>query len=649
MHRYCRVTLVAIGLISACAASAQDVRPSPEFNGSPSRSAGAQPTGRILLKWRKDASQTLTPASRAQKATLVAGLKLQRSAQSSDDRDILEADGANAGDIERAVAALEQDASVEYASIEYRRKIHAVTSDPLLIQQWYLLSTQPAATRTDGAWDTTQGSANVTVAVLDTGVRFDHPDLGTVGVTGGKVLPGYDFISNPLPANDGDGRDSDASDPGDWVTATDVNNPLFRNCDQTSSSWHGTRVSGLIAARTNNAVGVAGGAWNTQILPVRVMGKCGGTDTDIIDAMRWAAGLTVAGAPPNPTPAQVINLSLGGDGACTTAYQAAVNEVIGRGALVIASAGNEGAQVSAPANCTGVLGVAGIRHIGTKVGFSNLGPQVGIAAPGGNCVDTSGNSCTYSIIVATNLGTQGPALHGYTDNGRNFNVGTSFSAPMAASAAALLRAMNDSLTPSQIVHLLKDSSTPFPVNPDVGSCTVPTSTSALQDTECNCTTSTCGAGMLNIAAAVAASQHPLAVLQTQGTPAVGGSISLIGTQSFATQGHSIASHQWSIVNATGSMPTIVEANKPTATLQIPGAADFTIRLTVADDQGTQDSQDYAVSVAAPTPPPTPTTPTTPAPPTNGISGGGGGGGGGLGWELILLGLLGATQRRLTRS
>src|SRR5262249_43093311 len=157
-----------------------------------------------------------------------------------------------------------------------------------------------------------------------TGVRFEHPDLGRV-TEGGKLLSGYDFVSNAAVANDGDARDADASDPGDWVDDTDRAQPTFSDCTDSSSSWHGTRVSGLIGAMTNNAIGVAGAAFNARILPVRVMGKCGGFDSDIIAGMRWAAGLTVVGVPDNPTPANVINLSLGGDGACTAAYQSAVD------------------------------------------------------------------------------------------------------------------------------------------------------------------------------------------------------------------------------------------------------------------------------------------------------------------------------------
>ena len=628
---------------------------STEHNVAPGRSAPAHATGRLLVKWHADAADV----TRAAKATSITGMKLRRNPSLQGQLDVLESDGAQSvRALEQAAAKLSADGTVEYASVEYRRTAHATTSDPLLLQQWYLLSNEVAATRSNNAWDLTQGNAAVVVAVLDTGVRFDHPDLGTVGTNGGKLLPGYDFVSNSTVANDSNGRDSDASDPGDWVNTTDKNNTLFAECDETASSWHGTRVSGLIAARTNNGTGVAGNAWSTQILPVRVLGKCGGVDGDIIDAMRWAAGLSVAGIPLNPTPAKVINLSLGGEGACTAAYQAAVNEVMAAGSLVVASAGNEGTQVSAPANCTGVLGVAGLRHIGTKVGFSNLGPEVGIGAPGGNCVNTTGGPCLYSIVVATNNGSQGPGAHGYTDQ-LNYNIGTSFSSPMVASAAALLKAVNSSLSPRQVTLLLKDSATPYPTNPDVEACSVPSTISSPQDEECNCTTETCGAGMLNTGAAVAAATKPLAVLETSGTVSVGSTLTLNATNSFAAQGHSIASYNWTITNLSGSSPTIANASGANTTLQFPGEAQFTLRLTVTDEQGTQDSSEISLATGGSTPPPVPApvpgpspppapTPEPSPPPTTGITRSGGGGGGAIGLEILPLGLLALaylTQRR----
>ncbi len=626
----CAVSLLLIASAMPASVYAQG-RATTEFNGAPFRSAGAQPTGRVLVRWNQQV-RTSTTATRSAKASRIAGVAFKSTPRSGDSIEALEpAEPLSPADLERAVARLEAAAEVELASLEYRRRLHALTNDPLLTQQWYLLSEQAAATRSDIAWDVTHGSDAIVVAVLDTGVRPEHPDLQ------GKLLPGYDFISNTLISNDGDGRDSDPTDPGDWVTRQEVdqhsNDVLDQDClndgQDVRSSWHGTRVAGLIGAHTNNAVGIAGMAWHTRILPVRVMGKCGGNDFDIMQAMRWAAGITVDGLT-NPHPAQVINLSLGGDGPCTSLYQATVNELNARGVLVVASAGNEGQGVSSPANCEGVLGVAGLRHAGTKVGFSNLGPQVGIAAPGGNCVNLVG-PCLFSIVVATNTGSTTPLASSYTDQ-LNFNVGTSFSAPMVAGAAALLHAVNGSLTPEQTMHLLRASTTQFPLLSGVPMCRVPAPDVGVQDAECNCTTSTCGAGMLNTGAAVAAALQPLAVIRTTGTVAAGATLSIDGSQSFASRARTIAAHQWSVTDVVGAAPTIANTSSASTTLQLPLEGQFTLQLTVTDDQGAQDTRGTAIFIAAaPSPPPLPQPP-PPAP----INSGGGGGGS---WSWLLMALL----------
>lgn len=193
--------------------------------------------------------------------------------------------------------------------------------------QWYLktpTSELVSAINAPAAWDRQTGSSSIVVAVLDTGIRADHPDLA------GQVLPGYDLVgyssSSALSlaiGNDGDGADADPSDPGDWVTQAEVNaGTLGSSCtsdEVKNSSWHGTRVAGLIAAASNNGLGMAGVAWGSRILPVRVLGKCGGFDSDIIAGMRWAGGLSVSGLPANPNPARVINLSLGARAAAARA------------------------------------------------------------------------------------------------------------------------------------------------------------------------------------------------------------------------------------------------------------------------------------------------------------------------------------------
>ncbi|HEY6642904.1 S8 family peptidase [Povalibacter sp.] len=599
-----------------------------EYNGVFPK-ARANATDRIIVKWSREAAPG---ESRVEKASRASGLSIRGKQSLDTATDVLSLPATLSGsELSAVLERLRADPDVTYASPDFRRQAHALTNDPLLSSQWYLLSEQPAATRTEAAWDITTGNAGLVVAVLDTGVRFDHPDLG-LAATAGTLLPGYDFVSRVSVANDGDARDADPSDPGDWVDATDRTQPDLGDCDITSSSWHGTRVAGLIGALSNNAEGVAGAAFNTRVLPVRVLGKCGGFDSDIIAGMRWAAGLSVTGVPANPAPATVINLSLGGDGVCTAAYQTAVNEITARGVLVVASAGNDGGPVSAPANCAGVLGVAGIRHVGTKVGFSNLGPELSIGAPGGNCINIGpGQPCLFPIVVASNTGTTVPAASTYTDQIR-YNVGTSFSAPQAAAAVALMRSVNSRLSPAQIVTLIRRSATPFPVSTDstIPACHVPVGTSDLQAAECNCTTQTCGAGMLNTSAAVAAAQRPFAVLQTSGRVAIGSTLTLDGSESVAADDRTLSSYQWTAENISGTAPIIVAPSQATTTLQIAGSGEFTLRLTVNDDQGGRDSE--VLAFATPVSPP----------------GNSGGGGGGTRWELLGLVLL-LSSRRLSKT
>ena len=181
-----------------------------------------------------------------------------------------------------------------------------------------------------------------------------------------------------------------------------------------------------------------------------------------------------------------------------------IAQLAARGVLVVASAGNEGGPVGSPANCAGVAAVTGLRHAGTKVGFASLGPQVAVSAPGGNCVNTSGGPCLFSIDTTYNTGTQAPGSHGYT-NQTNVNVGTSFSAPIVSGIAGLMAGANGNLGSEQLIARLREgATTPFPVSADpaVPMCHVPAGPNDLQTSECNCTTSTCGAGMANAARAL---------------------------------------------------------------------------------------------------------------------------------------------------
>jgi serine protease len=360
---------------------------------------------------------------------------------------------------------LRRQPEIEYAEPDYRLRAHAEPTDPLYPQQWSYGSTTAGANVT-AAWDVTTGSANVVAAVIDSGYRM-HADLAA------NLLPGYDFVSDAFSANDGDGRDPDASDPGDWTTRSDS-----LRCDGTlswvgDSIWHGTHVAGTIGAVANNGAGGVGVSWHSRILPVRVLGKCGALVSDIVDAIRWAAGLPVPGIPLNPHPAKVINLSLGMLKPCGAAMQEAVDDAIRRGASVVSSAGNSGlAEVGEPANCHGAIAVAAVDHQGDKATFSNFGPRVDIGAPG------------VKILSTANAGKTVPAEDSYL-----LQDGTSMAAPHVTGTIALMLAANPALTPEAIRATLIDSVRPYP---EGSSCAG------------SATTTVCGSGMLDAGRALEA-------------------------------------------------------------------------------------------------------------------------------------------------
>jgi serine protease len=516
---------------------------------------------------------------------------------------------------------LRADPDVEFADVDQRRYPHAIPNDPLFIAtpgatgQWYLqtpstltATSDAAATDAVSAWDITTGSSGTVIADVDTGVRFDHPDLGRAGFNGGRLLPGYDFVGQDLNrsnsaqlgtfliANDGDGWDPDPSDPGDWISATDLKNALFppTSCGDpnstpvdgpVNSSWHGTRVVGVLGAITNNSAGIAGMTWNPYILPVRALGKCGGYDSDIMAGMRWAAGLTVTnpdGTPvvDNPLPVDIINLSLGGSGTCPSSYQSLISTLTGMGVLMVVSAGNASGPVDSPANCAGVLAVAGLRNVGTKVGYSSLGPEVGIAAPAGNCVDTTGTNCLRSIDTTTNSGATTPLDNTYT-NELNPNLGTSFSAPIVSGVAALMRAVNANLTPPQLIARIKASASPFPQPVGTPVCSSTTSSSV----ECACTTAVCGAGMLNAFSAVKAALDPIAAVK------IPAGLSLNVAATFNAGGSAAAcnvagplSYAWS---STGSV--LIVSGGTTAQPMVKWSGAGTLSVVVTDSAAHSDT------------------------------------------------------------
>jgi serine protease len=505
------------------------------------------------------------------------------------------------------LARLRADPAVVYAEADQRRYIHDTPDDPLYLDQWYLQNSSmtPSAVDAETAWDVTTGSTGIVIADIDTGVRFEHPDLLRAGAgDGGRLLPGYDFISDLATGNTGEGRNPDASDPGDWVTSAEAATPQFSGCSVQDSSWHGTRVSGMLGAITDNALGVAGLTWSSWILPVRALGKCGGNDSDIEAAMLWAAGLQVDGVPDNPYPANIENLSLGAAGSCPQSYAEVIALLTQRGVLIVASAGNEGGPVAAPANCPGVTGVAGLRQAGTKVGYSNLGPEIALSAPAGNCGTTvAGAPCLYSLDTTVNLGTTVPTTNGYT-NQLNPNLGTSFSAPIVSGVAALMLAVNGNLTASQLLQRLKQGSLPFPqssiddTNPQPPMCHVPTSPTDVQDSECICTLdgTTCGAGMVNASGALGEALRPIAAIVVPTTVVPGGNIVLQASGSAAACNHTITGYQWASNDANHSVSSV---SAPSTSVSVPTSGSFTVILTVFDDSMPRRS-DTATVVVSPT-------------------------------------------------
>lgn len=555
-------------------------------------------------------------------------------------------------------ARLARESDVEYAVVDQKRFRLAAPNDPLYgdnlsgytptAGQWYLRA--PAGTiqssiDVESAWDITQGSTSVVVAVLDTGIRYDHPDLSA------NLLPGYDMVTNVGMANDGNGRDADASDPGDWITYAETSGSgQFAGCGRDAnnnlaaenSTWHGTQTTGVIGALTDNGTGMASVGRQVRILPVRVLGKCGGYDSDIMAGMLWAAGIGLSGVPANPNPAKVINLSLGGSGACSQAYRDTLTQLTALGVTVVASAGNSGLSVTVPANCPGVIGVAGLRHAGTKVGYSDLGPEITISAPAGNCVNVlSGQPCLYPILTTSNAGTTTPiAASAIYTNSYYTSLGTSFSAPLVAGTIGLMLSVDPTLTPTAIRAILMGSARAFPTtggdNGDGGSTTVPrcVAPSSTDQAQCYCTTATCGAGMLDAGAALAATsvglQAQIDYARTGAVPSQ--ALAISGAGSWVASGRSIASYQWTLVDGGGIVTPLTSTTGSSISVTPSAVGRFTVSLTITDDLSGTSTTVQTIDVV------TPTTVTT-------ASSSGGGGGGAVDGGT-LLGLLAALMGAL---
>ncbi|MGW7141680.1 S8 family serine peptidase [Streptomyces xanthophaeus] len=461
------VTLLA-GSATASVALAADV-PAPA-----AAEAAAAPVENLIVGYKSTATEASSNTAAADDA-VAKGKKAGKKAK-FDRRLGTGAALVNLGTVAPSEAAdvmaqFRADPDVAYVEPDSRAYALATPNDTEYAKQWDLFE-PTAGMNVPAAWDKTTGSG-VTVAVIDTGY-VAHSDLAA------NVVAGYDFISTSSAARDGNGRDNNPADQGDWSAAGECG----LNSKASDSSWHGTHVAGTIAAATGNSKGVAGIAYGAKIQPVRVLGKCGGATSDIVDAITWASGGTVAGVPANATPAKVINMSLGGSGACTASYQNAINAAVGRGTTVVVAAGNSNADAAnfSPASCNNVINVAASNRTGDRSFYSNYGAIIDVAAPGGETrrgTDTPGTVTTpeNGILSTLNAGGTTPGAENYEPY-----QGTSMAAPHVAGLAALLKSANSALTPAQIESAIKANARPL-----AGTCT-----------------GGCGTGLADAAATVAA-------------------------------------------------------------------------------------------------------------------------------------------------
>jgi len=433
-----------------------------------------------------------------------------------------------------------RDPQIEYAEPDRIMTKMMTPNDPRYSEQWHYFDAT-GGLRLPAAWDNSTG-AGIRVAVIDTGFR-PHVDLS------GQLLAGYDFISDTAVSNDGNGRDSDASDPGDAVAA----NACYSGSPASNSSWHGTHVAGTIAAATNNGVGVAGVAFGAKIVPVRVLGKCGGYTSDIADAIVWSSGGSVSGVPAIAARAHVINMSLGGGGACDTTTQNAINSARSRGTVVIVAAGNENQNASnaSPANCSGVVTVAATTKAGGRASYSNYGTVVDVAAPGGG---TGGG-----VLSTLNSGTNGPGADTYASY-----QGTSMATPHVAGVAALMLAKNGALTPDQIESKLKSTARAFPA-----------------------TCSGCGTGIVDAAAAVASATGGGGTTPTGPTIAESESNNTIATADVVSTANTTVTGNMGSSTDSDYFVVQLPAGKTLTATMTPGTSTADYDVYIYNSSGTQ--------------------------------------------------------------
>lgn len=586
---FCRLKRRGLLAVAALALSVLSLIGSPSLAAVPSAGLPEQ-TGRVWMRLR-----TPLPADSAAREARLANLAARIGqplviddlhAPGTYGVRIDVASGNASLDAASLAARLREQPEVEQAVAERWMRPMALPNDPaVLTRQWFLFDpaqtfSSPGRSRAPvgaanalAAHDLSQG-AGVTVAILDTGVRL-HGDLQA------NLLPGYDFVSAlayvsaGLPvnfvANDGDGREADATDPGDWITSGEAASysAVIGGCSAANSSWHGTHVAGLVAAAADNHLNGIGVAPGAKILPVRVLGKCGAPETDVADGIRWAAGLPVTGVPANPNPARIINLSLGGAGSCNAnaPMAQAIAAVIQAGSLVVAAAGNDGAAVGYPANCPGVLAVGAASFNGDLADYANRGNEIGLLAPGGGAplqlaAAPALNSAELGIASTFDSGLTSPTGDDFVGL-----VGSSLAAPIASGAAALVAAVLPTATPAQIKTILQASARAFPIG---GFCLTPGGNN------------NCGSGLLDAFRAVTDAiqqTYPMALASAAPVVAPGQAVNLSAQGSTALSGKTLTAYQWTQLSG----PAVILRNASTSQAQfdapVTGVLVFAVQVT----------------------------------------------------------------------
>jgi serine protease len=404
----------------------------------------------IVVRYRDDATQTrharVVATQRLQARAASLGITLASVRQTSLNGEVLRFDDApDAAQLQATLQALRADPAVLHAEPDVRLFPTALPDDPLYATHQWHFNDPVGGINAPAAWTKSTG-AGVVVAVLDTGI-VPHADLDA------NVLAGYDFISDMTTSRrSAPGRAPGALDQGDWNVAGECSGSV-RN-----SSWHGTHVAGTVAQVTHNGIGGAGVAFDARVLPVRVLGKCGGDLSDVADAIVWAAGGSVPDVPANPTPAEVINLSLGGFGQCSDhpMMQAAIDTAVGLGATVVIAAGNAGMDADGfvPASCQNAVVVGATRQSGAIATYSNFGGSIDLAAPGGQ-----GDKLVWQAWHNSKTTPTGSDAYAGM-------VGTSMAAPHVAGVVALMQsAVSMPLAPDVVERLLLQSTRVFPIKP----------------------------------------------------------------------------------------------------------------------------------------------------------------------------------------